>query len=178
MSRRLIAGLVCLMVGILSTPAIADAAPKQVARIAKSEKLSALRTDIWVFSPAMNERIKLSVLTPVGGSTPRSTVYMLDGAGAEGEVSDWITKGRAGRFFADKNVNVVLPTGGKGTFYTDWQKKDAALGKTNFVTLLGLEAARQRVAHLANQARSHLEPFGDEAEILRASVDFVLKRRS
>ncbi|UCZ88609.1 alpha/beta hydrolase [Gordonia sp. WA4-43] len=139
MSRRLIAGLMCLMVGILSTPAIADAAPKQVARIAKSEKLSALRTDIWVFSPAMNERIKLSVLTPVDGSTPRSTVYMLDGAGAEGEVSDWITKGRAGRFFADKNVNVVLPTGGKGTFYTDWQKKDAALGKPMWETFLTKE---------------------------------------
>lgn len=139
MSRRLIAGLVCLMVGILSTPAISDAAPRQVARIAKSEKLSALRTDIWVFSPAMNERIKLSVLTPVGGSAPRSTVYMLDGAGAEGEVSDWITKGRAGRFFADKNVNVVLPTGGKGTFYTDWQKKDAALGKPMWETFLTKE---------------------------------------
>jgi S-formylglutathione hydrolase FrmB len=139
MSRRLIAGLVCLMVGILSTPASAYAAPQQVARIAKSEKLSALRTDIWVFSPAMNERIKLSVLTPVGGSAPRSTVYMLDGAGAEGEVSDWITKGRAGRFFADKNVNVVLPTGGKGTFYTDWQKKDAALGKPMWETFLTKE---------------------------------------
>nr|WP_064570827.1 alpha/beta hydrolase family protein [Gordonia sp. LAM0048] len=139
MSRRLIAGLMCLMVGVLSTPAIADAAPKQVARIAKSEKLSALRTDIWVFSPAMKERIKLSVLTPIGGSTPRSTVYLLDGAGAEGEVSDWITKGRAGRFFADKNVNVVLPTGGKGTFYTDWQKKDAALGKPMWETFLTKE---------------------------------------
>jgi farnesyl diphosphate synthase len=55
--------------------------------------------------------------------------------------------------------------------------KDADQGKTTFVTLLGADAARQRLSLLRSQTKTHLDPFGSRAEILRASVDFVLDRR-
>ncbi len=56
--------------------------------------------------------------------------------------------------------------------------KDAARGKANFVTLLGVGAARERVELLAAQCRAHLDIFGQDALYLKASVDFVLDRRA
>jgi farnesyl diphosphate synthase len=56
--------------------------------------------------------------------------------------------------------------------------KDAAKGKANFVTLLGVDAARERLTLLSSQTKAHLEPFRGAAEFLRASVDFVLERRN
>jgi farnesyl diphosphate synthase len=56
--------------------------------------------------------------------------------------------------------------------------KDAAMGKANYVTLLGADAARERLELLAEQTKAHLDPFGPRAEFLRASVDFVLDRRN
>ena len=56
-------------------------------------------------------------------------------------------------------------------------RKDAARGKANFVTLLGVEEAHQRVDMLREQCKSHLEIFGSRATYLRESADFVLDRR-
>ena len=56
--------------------------------------------------------------------------------------------------------------------------KDAARGKANFVTLLGVDAAKERVGLLSDQACRHLEIFGQDADFLRAGVDFVLQRRA
>jgi farnesyl diphosphate synthase len=55
--------------------------------------------------------------------------------------------------------------------------KDAARGKVNYVTLLGVEQARERVELLADQIKAHLDMFGERAVYLRDSVDFVLDRR-
>ena len=54
--------------------------------------------------------------------------------------------------------------------------KDAARGKANFVTLLGVEDAHARVDLLREQCKAHLEIFGPRATYLRESADFVLDR--
>ena len=55
--------------------------------------------------------------------------------------------------------------------------KDADAGKVNFVSLLGVDGARQRVRLLAAQAKEHLGIFRNRANILLQSVDFVLGRQ-
>ncbi|MGB8400781.1 polyprenyl synthetase family protein [Bradyrhizobium sp.] len=54
--------------------------------------------------------------------------------------------------------------------------QDAALGKTTFVTQLGIEGARQRVRDLLARADSALSIFGAKGDVLRAAARFVAER--
>ena len=54
--------------------------------------------------------------------------------------------------------------------------KDENLGKATFVSILGLEGARDKAAQLGDRAKSHLDPFGKTAQTLCDTVDFVLNR--
>ena len=54
--------------------------------------------------------------------------------------------------------------------------KDAAAGKATFVSLMGLERAKQQAAALVDQALAHLANHGSEADLLRAIARYVLER--
>ncbi|MXY39653.1 MAG: polyprenyl synthetase family protein [Rhodospirillaceae bacterium] len=56
--------------------------------------------------------------------------------------------------------------------------KDARAGKATFISILGLEAARERANILALQAVTALECFGERAGLLRDAAQFAVGRRT
>jgi len=56
--------------------------------------------------------------------------------------------------------------------------KDAGAGKATFVSLLGLAGARARAAALTEAACDALQPYGPDADTLRAAARFVISRET
>ena len=56
--------------------------------------------------------------------------------------------------------------------------KDAAAGKATLVSIHGAAGARAMLAQLIAEADTALAPFGDRADILRATARFIADRRS
>lgn len=55
--------------------------------------------------------------------------------------------------------------------------KDEAAGKATFVSLLGVERAREQAHLLSQQAVEHLEIFGEKGELLKRLAEFIVTRR-
>ncbi|MEM5517765.1 polyprenyl synthetase family protein [Henriciella sp. AS95] len=70
----------------------------------------------------------------------------------------------------------LLDATGDQTVVGKTLRSDEAAGKANFVTILGVDGARERVRLLAAQAKQHLAFFHERAHILLQSVDYVLDR--
>ncbi|MVU79813.1 esterase family protein [Nocardia sp. ET3-3] len=94
---------------------------------------------ISVYSAAMDRVIPLQVITPLDNSAPRPTLYLLNGAGGGEDAATWYRQTDIVQFFSDKNVNVVLPVGGKFSYYTDWERDDPKLGRYKWQTFLTSE---------------------------------------
>ena len=55
-------------------------------------------------------------------------------------------------------------------------QKDAKAGKGTFVSLMGLERAKQQADMLVAQANEHLSSYGAEADLLRAIANYITER--
>lgn len=86
------------------------------------------RVAIWINSPSMGVPIQVQMLLARDwNSKPTEkfpSVYMLDGLRAQDNENGWTLETDAESFFADKNINVVLPVGGQSSFYSDWVAQD------------------------------------------------------
>jgi farnesyl diphosphate synthase len=56
--------------------------------------------------------------------------------------------------------------------------KDAEAGKATLVGLLGVERARIQAERLVAQARTHLDSFGDRADLLRDLAGYTVERKT
>ncbi|WP_394281100.1 alpha/beta hydrolase-fold protein [Corynebacterium sp.] len=93
------------------------------------EWLTNRRVAVWVKSAAMPEElIQVQILlardwhSNPGAKFPE--VWALDGLRARDDESGWTIETNIEQFYADKNVNVILPVGGESSFYSDWQQPD------------------------------------------------------
>lgn len=57
-------------------------------------------------------------------------------------------------------------------------QKDQSAGKATFVSLLGLEGAKQSARDLVEQAENALAPYGHKAESLKEAARFAIARKS
>ena len=55
-------------------------------------------------------------------------------------------------------------------------RKDERAGKETFLSLLGIERAREQCRMLVDQAVQHLHAYGPEADVLRAVARYVVER--
>lgn len=86
------------------------------------------RVAVWVNSPSMGVPIQVQLLLARDwNKNPQATfpsVWMLDGMRATDTENGWTAETDAESWFADKNVNVVLPVGGQSSFYSDWAEQN------------------------------------------------------
>ena len=116
--------------------AATTAAVTSPATINRVEPITDRRVRVFIDSPAMQGEVQVQVLLPRDTSAPRPTIYMLDGRSATAGTSNWIEQGEVVEFFEDKPVNAVITTGGRASYYTDWQRPDPVLGQMMWETFL------------------------------------------
>lgn len=170
-----------VIAAVASAILLGFAAPSAVAapdrpRIERVVAEGPTQSAAYVYSPAMRKTIKVQILTPASSNRgtlgSRPSLYMLSGLGEEDPTNSiWLRKTDIVKFFATKNVNVVLPLAGNGSFYTDWRADDPVLGRYRWETFLTEELPpllRERFGDNGSRAIAGLSMGAGSALVLAA----------
>ncbi|PXX66870.1 S-formylglutathione hydrolase FrmB [Nocardia tenerifensis] len=113
-----------------------DAVSADGSRITEVARIDEHSIRLQVHSSAMDKTFPVEVVRPADTSSPRPTLYLLNGAdGGEG-LASWQVQTDIPKFMADKNANLVIPVGGPFSYYADWIKDDPVLGRNKWKTYL------------------------------------------
>lgn len=141
--KRTLIALLCGLASLSVMPLSASATPAR-SSIERTVIEGPTQLALYVHSAAMSKTVKVQVLLPRADAPTagpaRPSLYMLSGLGEEDPANSmWLRNSDAVQFFAGKNVNVVLPLAGNGSFYTDWLRDDPVLGRYRWETFLTKE---------------------------------------
>src|SRR5690606_36188312 len=118
--------------GIAAGPAAAEGP----ARIEDVRPLGGRQSEVVVHSAAMDKPVTLWISRPGPGAP---AVYLPDAVDGGDDGGRWMRRTDVAQFFADKPVNVIVPMGGRASYYTDWIADDPVLGRNKWETFLTRE---------------------------------------
>lgn len=116
-------------------PAVASADPGAPA-IVDVHPLGGRQYSVVVYSPAMNKQITVWMSHP---DFAAPALYLLNAVDGGEDGGPWTNRTDVAQFFADKPVNVIVPMGGRASYYTDWKSDDPVLGRNEWTTFLTRE---------------------------------------
>lgn len=120
--RAVLAFVVAMLLGtslIVTGAGTAQAANRDVLRagcIWDTHNWWVQRCDVW--SEANGRNIPVQIVAATQGGN--AAYYMLDGLRATNHSNAWLVDRNAAETFEGDNITLVMPVGGKGSFYADW----------------------------------------------------------
>ncbi|GGK50762.1 alpha/beta hydrolase [Nocardia camponoti] len=127
-----------LAVVIASVAVVVPGANAASSEIVDQQEMPDRSVELGVYSAAMDTVNRVRVLRAADPKKPAPTLYLLNGVSG-GSDGNWLDKTDAADFFRDKQVNVVMPIGGAGSYFADWRADDPILGKQRWSTFLTKE---------------------------------------
>ncbi|NUS92501.1 MAG: esterase family protein [Nocardia sp.] len=133
---RCLVYLFTLCITLLPAVSAAPAEAEGPARILEVRPLGGRQSEVVVHSAAMDKPITLWISHPGPGAP---TLYLLNAVDGGEDGGPWMRRTDVEEFFADKPVNVVVPMGGRASYYTDWLTDDPVLGRSKWESFLTRE---------------------------------------